>query len=251
MADKGLVVSTKNVGEFALAVSDEATKRLEAGDQRFRAIAGEGAFSAFRGLDSMSQGARASFAGQFSGIGKSALLAVASKGARSPMELMQNLEKLEALGPKAKLEAIRGVLGDEGARVSLLGEQTSTAGIEAMMGALDSPSPELTQREILSGEESKRLRRRMGLSRIRARADATILPKVEGDIGAMKTLTRLNTTLETLSLNATKQNGALVKVMTGLQSSITSAVAPDGPISKAMSVIDKLGDLIDKVSRHL
>lgn len=242
MAEQGLSLSTKATGEFALALSDEATRRLRQGDERFRPIAGEGALRAEQRLQTMAGGARKGFAGQFGQIGQNILLAQASKGARSPLELVANLERMQAFGPLEILNTLRGSVSPEMADMALLGAGASTAEIEALRGVQTTPS--LKTRGLLGQQESQRLRRRMGISRIQAQADVTMLPKVEGDLKTISVLTKLNTTLETMSLSMTRGDGAVVSALSNVQATFDYALGQNGLLNDLTSLVRDIHDFI-------
>jgi len=206
MAERGLTLDTESFGDFVTAVSAAAQR---AGD---RQVMGVGAVRAAGRVTGMAQGALGQVTGQFGGLGQSALLAAAGRGARSPMELIANLEQLSG-DPRAALAAMRGLgLGGDTLRMALVGGGASLAEAGALMGAGNLGM----EAAGLSDAQQAQQARGMQVSSIVATKDNQLTRIVESDPASVQALMNLNTTLEKMSLQLTRSDGAVIKTVEGV-----------------------------------
>lgn len=206
MAERGLTLDTESFGDFVTAVSAAAQSTGA------RQVMGVGAVRAAGRLTGMAQGALGQVTGQFGGLGQSALLAAAGRGARSPLEMIANLEQLSG-DPRAALAAMRGLgLGGDTLRMALVGGGASLAEAGALMGAGNigmNPAG-------LSRAEQAQQARGMQVSSIVATKDNQLTRIVESDPASVQALMNLNATLEKMSLQLTRSDGAVIKTVEGV-----------------------------------
>jgi len=206
MAEQGLSLDTESFSSFVSAVSASA-RQLGA-----RQVEGVGAVRAAGRVTGMAQGALGQVRGQFAGLGQASLLAAASRGARSPMELLANLEALSA-DPARALDAMRSSgMNGEALSLALAGGGASTAEARALLGA---GTGSLAQGGLTQAEQ-RQAAKGMQFSTITATKDHQLTRMVESDPASVAALVKLNGTLEMLSLNMTKSDGAVIKAVEGV-----------------------------------
>ena len=223
MAERGLTPDTESFGDFVTAVSAAAQA---AGA---RQVMGVGAVRAAGRVTGMAQGALGQITGQFGGLGQSALLAAAGRGARSPLEMIANLEQLSG-DPRAALAAMSGAgLRGDTLRMALVGGGASLAEAGALMGAGNLGMSAAG----LSPTEQAQQARGMRVSTISAVRDNQLTRIVESDPASVKALMDLNATLEKMSLQMTRSDGVVVQTVEGV-----GAV-----MEKLLPAVEKLGDV--------
>ena len=206
MAEQGLSLDTESFSSFVSAVSASARQ------QGARQVEGVGAVRAAGRVTGMAQGALGQVRGQFAGLGQASLLAAASRGARSPMELLANLEALSA-DPARALDAMRSSgMNGEALSLALAGGGASTAEARALLGA---GTGSLAQGGLTQAEQ-RQAAKGMQFSTITATKDHQLTRMVESDPASVAALVKLNGTLEMLSLNMTKSDGAVIKAVEGV-----------------------------------
>ena len=229
MAERGLSLDTESFGNFVTAVSAAAE------DAGARQVMGVGAVRAAGRVTGMAQGALGQVTGQFGGLGQSALLAAAGRGARSPLEMIANLEQLSG-DPRAALAAMRGTgLRGDMLRMALVGGGASLAEASALMGA---GAVGMTAAGLSEAEQAQQARG-MRVSTISAVRDNQLTRIVESDPASVKALMDLNTTLEKMSLQMTRSDGLVVKTTEGVGL----------VMEKLLPAVEKLGDVTASLIR--
>lgn len=182
-----------------LGISDEARRR------GFRQLEGMGAVGTYQRLAGGIGGIGGGFRSQFGGLARGALIASASQGARSPLDVMRNLERFRT-DPLSAISALReqGVEGDM-LRMALSGLGLSLDQVEVLMGAGERKSIGGTR---VGGQAT--MRRGMEFSRMIQGREERLLSTVERDPKSANAILSLNETMEKFALSFTKSNGLLI-----------------------------------------
>lgn len=232
----GLIASnTSRLAQEGLTLDEEASAQfirgidIEARRQGVRQVQGIGAGVAFNRLTGALGGVSGSFAGQFGGLGRGALLASASRGARSPLEVQRRLEEFRRT-PSSAIEALRAQ-GFEGEMLDLalvgLGLSTEQAGIVSRAGRSDLSSA-------IRGERGT-MARGMQFSRMLQGQRERLVSTVARDPSSAQAILRLNEQFEKFALSFTEGNSALIQGLEAVQPVVTT-------------LIEGVGDLRDMIS---
>lgn len=227
MAQQGLSIDTESLGAFVTAVSDVAK------DAGVKQVQGVGAMRATQRLLGMSGGALGSFRGQFGDIGQGILQSVAARGAGSPLEMIQKLEKF-ATSPNEALKALREAgVSDELIELALVGSGASTDEAMTLMGVGE--APKLRSRGL--GAQVGGIKEQLTLSAAQAGIDQRLISLVEENKKASVNMMEIAATFEELALNMTKQNTVLTDSLEGIRILLEGAPEKIEEIKKILSDI--------------
>lgn len=227
MAQQGLSIDTKSLGGFVTAVSAVAK------DAGVKQVQGVGAMRATQRLLGMSGGALGSFRGQFGDIGQGILQSVAARGAGSPLEMIQKLEKF-ATSPNEALKALREAgVSDELIELALVGSGASTDEAMTLMGVGE--APKLRSRGL--GAQVGGIKEQLTLSAAQAGIDQRLISLVEENKKASVNMMEIAATFEELALNMTKQNTVLTDSLEGIRILLEGAPEKIEEIKKILSDI--------------
>lgn len=214
IASEGLQINEDKMARAVLGISDEARRR------GFRQLEGMGAMGTYQRLAGGIGGIGGGFRSQFGGLARGALIASASQGARSPLDVMRNLERFRT-DPLSAISALReqGVEGDM-LRMALSGLGLSLDQVDVLMGA--------GERERISGARlggQATMRRGMAFSRMIQGREERLLSTVERDPASANAILSLNESMEKFALSLTKSNGLLISAINeGLRPAIETLI---------------------------
>ena len=229
LASEGIEVDEEGVAKLIRGIDIEARAR------GVRQVSGLGAVSAFQRFAGGVGGVAGGFGGQFSGLGRGALLASAVKGGGGPLDVLRRLETFRG-SPTQALEALRSSgLSGEALQLALAGMGLSTSQAEILMGAqpADLGTTPTGDRGVMA--------QGMQFSRMMQSQRERLITQVAGDPASARAILGINESLERLALTMTKSNGVLIQAMQGLQV----------PIEALISGIDTLGDTLDNLKSAL
>lgn len=237
MASQGLSLDTESMASFMSSITRAAEN---AGDRR---TMGEGAMRAIGRVQGMTGGALQSFRGQFGQIGQGALQAAAARNARSPLEVIQNLEAMMS-DPRRALEAMQGMgLSSEVTQLALTGAGASTTEAQRLMEGLDISS-DMSRVSPRMGRGDESVTGGLALSRASAMRANELTSMIESNKAASVAMINLSAKMEALALSMTTNDALLTKTLVGLDATITSLVEKGGRLAQ---VGDDLRALKDKV----
>lgn len=237
MASQGLSLDTESMASFMSSISKAAES---AGDRR---TMGEGAMRAIGRVQGMSGGALQSFRGQFGQIGQGALQAAAARNARSPLEMIQNLEAMMS-DPRRALEAMQGMgLSSDVMQLALTGAGASTTEAQRLMEGL-SISSDMNLVAPRMGRAGESVTGGLALSRASAMRSNELVSVIEANKKASLAMINLSARMEKLALSMTTNDALLTKTLVGLDATITSLIEKGGRLAQ---VGDDLRALKDKV----
>ena len=203
IASEGLQIDEKRFSEFVFGVSESARKR---GLKQVEGIGALGTVQRFRGgVGGISGG----FRSQFGGLARGALIASASRGARSPLDVINRLEDFQE-DPELALRALRsqGMRGDM-LRIALGGLGLSQDQVTALLGTRGG-----RKRRKLSdasfGRDAETIETGMAFSRLMQTQQESLISQVAKDADSAKLILELNTTMERFALSLTESNGLLM-----------------------------------------
>jgi hypothetical protein len=236
MASQGLSLDTESMASFMNSISTAAES---AGDRR---TMGEGAMRAISRVQGMTGGALQSFRGQFGQIGQGALQAAAARNARSPLEMIQNLEAMMS-DPRRALEAMQGMgLSSDVMQLALTGAGASTTEAQRLMEGL-SISSDMSLVAPRMGRGGESVTGGLALSRASAMRANELTSMIESNKAASVAMINLSAKMEKLALSMTTNDALLTKTLVGLDATITSLVEKGGRLAQ---VGDDLRALKDK-----
>lgn len=228
MAQQGLSIDTESLGAFVTAVSDVAK------DTEVKQVQGVGAMRATQRLLGMSGGALGSFRGQFGDIGQGILQSVAARGAGSPLEMIQKLEKF-ATSPNEALKALREAgVSDELIELALVGSGASTDEAMTLMGVGDGATT-LKSRGL--GAPVGGIKEQLTLSAAQAGIDQQLISLVEQNKEASDNMMKIAATFEEMALNMTKQDTVLTNSLEGIRELLEGAPEKIEEIKQVLSDI--------------
>jgi hypothetical protein len=202
-------------------------------DAGVKQVQGVGAMRATQRLLGMSGGALGSFRGQFGDIGQGILQSVAARGAGSPLEMIQKLEKF-ATSPNEALKALREAgVSDELIELALVGSGASTDEAMTLMGVGE--APKLRSRGL--GAQVGGIKEQLTLSAAQAGIDQRLISLVEENKKASVNMMEIAATFEELALNMTKQNTVLTNSLEGIRILLEGAPEKIEEIKKILSDI--------------
>ena len=245
----GLIASnTSRLAQEGLTLDEEASAQfirgidIEARRQGVRQVQGVGAGIAFNRLTGALGGVSGSFAGQFGGLGRGALLASASRGAKSPLEVQRRLEEFRRT-PSSAIEALRAQ-GFEGEMLDLalvgLGLSTEQAGIVSQAGRAElSPA--------IRGERGT-MARGMQFSRMLQGQRERLVSTVARDPSSARAILRINEQFEKFALSFTEGNSALIQGLEAVQPVVTTLI--EG-IDDLRTMVSDVTDVMSKLKSFL
>lgn len=230
MASQGLSLDTESMASFMTSISRAAEN---AGDRR---TMGEGAMRAISRVQGMTGGALQSFRGQFGQIGQGALQAAAARNARSPLEMIQNLEAMMS-DPRRALEAMQGMgLSSDVMQLALTGAGASTTEAQRLMEGL-SISSDMSLVAPRMGRGGESVTGGLALSRASAMRANELTSMIESNKKASLAMINLSARMEKLALSMTTNDAVLTKVLTGLQTTIDDAFKPGGTVEELTDAV--------------
>ena len=237
MASQGLTLDTESTSRFMNSISIAA----EIGGSN--ALQGEGAMRAISRVQGMSGGALQSFRGQFGNIGQGALQAAAARNARSPVEMIRNLEAMMS-DPRRAMKALSEMgLSSELQQLALVGAGASTEQASYLMEGL-SQLDTLTNAPARMGLSGESVTGGLALSSASATRSNELVSVIEANKKASLAMINLSARMEKIALNMTTNDALLTKTLVGLDATITSLIEKGGRLAQ---VGDDLRELKDKV----
>lgn len=237
MASQGLTLDTESTSRFMNSISIAA----EIGGSN--ALQGEGAMRAISRVQGMSGGALQSFRGQFGNIGQGALQAAAARNARSPVEMIRNLEAMMS-DPRRAMGALSEMgLSSELQQLALVGAGASTEQARYLMAGINQDDT-LINAPARMGLRGESVTGGLALSRASAMRANELTSMIESNKAASVAMINLSAKMEKLALSMTTNDALLTKTLVGLDTTITSLIEKGGRLAQ---VGDDLRALKDKV----
>ena len=239
MASQGLTLDTESTAKFMDSISIAA----EAGGTK--ALQGEGAMRAISRVQGMSGGALQSFRGQFGQIGQGALQAAAARNARSPIEMIRNLEAMMS-DPRRAMGALSEMgLSPELQQLALVGAGASTEQARYLMQGM-------TQNDILTltparmGLKGESVTEGLEFSSTSATRSNELISIVESNKKASIAMINLSARMEKLALNMTTNDAVLTKLLTKLQTTVDDAFKPGGKVEELTGALNSFIAFVKK-----
>ena len=237
MASQGLTLDTESTSRFMNSISIAA----EIGGSN--ALQGEGAMRAISRVQGMSGGALQSFRGQFGNIGQGALQAAAARNARSPVEMIRNLEAMMS-DPRRAMGALSEMgLSSELQQLALVGAGASTEQARYLMAGINQDDT-LINAPARMGLRGESVTGGLALSSASATRTNELVSVIEANKKASLAMINLSAKMEKLALSMTTNDALLTKTLVGLDATITSLIEKGGRLAQ---VGDDLRELKDKV----
>lgn len=231
MASQGLTLDTESTSRFMQAVSISA----EIGGSN--ALQGEGAMRAVNRVQGMTGGALQSFRGQFGQIGQGALQAAAARNARSPLEMIQNLEAMMS-DPRRAVGALSEMgLPPELQQLALVGAGASTEQARYLLQGMDPLADSLINAPARMGLSGESVTGGLALSRASAMRSNELVSVIETNKKASLAMIRLSAQMEKMALNMTTNDAVLTKLLTGLQTTVDEAFRPGGTVEELTDAV--------------
>lgn len=230
MASQGLTLDTESTSRFMSAISIAA--RIGGSS----ALQGEGAMRAISRVQGMTGGALQSFRGQFGQIGQGALQAAAARNARSPVEMIRNLEAMMS-DPRRAMGALSEMgLSSELQQLALVGAGASTEQARYLMEGTTQPDT-LVNAPARMGLRGESVTGGLALSRASAMRTNELVSIIESNKEASLAMINLSAKMESIALSMTTNNAVLTKVLTGLQTTIDDAFKPGGTVEELTDAV--------------
>ena len=230
MASQGLTLDTESTSRFMNSISIAA----EIGGSN--ALQGEGAMRAISRVQGMSGGALQSFRGQFGNIGQGALQAAAARNARSPVEMIRNLEAMMS-DPRRAMDALSEMgLSSELQQLALVGAGASTEQARYLMEGL-SQVDTLANAPARMGLSGESVTGGLALSRASAMRSNELVSVIEANKKASLAMISLSAQMEKMALNMTTNDAVLTKLLTGLQTTVDDAFKPGGTVEELTDAV--------------
>jgi len=191
----------------------------------------------------MSGGALQSFRGQFGNIGQGALQAAAARNARSPVEMIRNLEAMMS-DPRRAMGALSEMgLSSELQQLALVGAGASTEQARYLMAGINQDDT-LISAPARMGLPGESVTGGLALSSASATRSNELVSVIEANKKASLAMINLSAKMEKLALSMTTNDALLTKTLVGLDATITSLIEKGGRLAQ---VGDDLRALKDKV----
>jgi len=191
----------------------------------------------------MSGGALQSFRGQFGNIGQGALQAAAARNARSPVEMIRNLEAMMS-DPRRAMGALSEMgLSSELQQLALVGAGASTEQARYLMAGINQDDT-LINAPARMGLRGESVTGGLALSSASATRTNELVSVIEANKKASLAMINLSAKMEKLALSMTTNDALLTKTLVGLDATITSLIEKGGRLAQ---VGDDLRELKDKV----
>jgi hypothetical protein len=196
-------------------------------------------------VQGMSGGALQSFRGQFGQIGQGALQAAAARNARSPIEMIRNLEAMMS-DPRRAMGALSEMgLSPELQQLALVGAGASTEQARYLMQGM-------TQNDILTltparmGLKGESVTEGLELSSTSATRSNELISIVESNKKASIAMINLSARMEKLALNMTTNDAVLTKLLTKLQTTVDDAFKPGGTVEELTGALNSFIAFVKK-----
>lgn len=230
MASQGLTLDTESTSRFMNSISIAA----EIGGSN--ALQGEGAMRAISRVQGMSGGALQSFRGQFGNIGQGALQAAAARNARSPVEMIRNLEAMMS-DPRRAMKALSEMgLSSELQQLALVGAGASTEQASYLMEGL-SQLDTLTNAPARMGLSGESVTGGLALSSASATRSNELVSVIEANKKASLAMINLSARMEKVALNMTTNDAVLTKMITKVQTTVDDAFKPGGTVEELTDAV--------------